>query len=288
MIHSPPSAEIAVIPRGIYRLGSDDHYPEEAPVRSVAVERFGLETRLVTNAQFERFVAATGWVTVCERITPVGSAVFTMSDGPVDLRRPDLWWRFVEGACWKHPTGPDSDLTGRSEHPVVHVTLEDALAYAAWAGRRLPSEAEWEAAAQGGLADQPYAWGSELEPSGVPMAHVWRGAFPWWSADDATPGPARVGSYPANGYSLFDMIGNVWEWTADAFGAHERAGSCACSNAGGAADFQVLKGGSFLCSPDYCARYRPAARIGLSPETSSQHIGFRCAVDLPPDPEALR
>ncbi len=282
MIHDPPSAEIAVIPRGVYRLGSDDHYSEEAPVRSVAVERFGLEMRPVTNARFERFVAATGWVTVCERITPAGSAVFAMTEGPVDLRRPELWWRFVEGACWRHPTGPGSDLTGKSDHPVVHVTLEDALAYAAWAGRRLPTEAEWEVAARGGLVDQPYAWGSDLEPAGVPMAHIWRGAFPWWTADEATPAPAPVGAYPANGYGLFDMIGNVWEWTADAFGAHDRAGGCGCSKITPASDFRVLKGGSFLCSPDYCARYRPAARMGLSSETSSQHIGFRCAVDLPP------
>ncbi len=136
--------------------------------------------------------------------------------------RPDLWWRFIEGACWKHPTGPGSDLAGKSHHPVVHVTLEDALAYAAWAGRRLPSEAEWEAAARGGLVAQPYAWGSDLEPAGVPMAHVWRGSFPWWTADDQTPSVRAVGSCPANGYGLFDMVGNVWEWTADGFDAHDR------------------------------------------------------------------
>jgi sulfatase modifying factor 1 len=238
VIHSPPSADIATIPSGLYRLGSDDHYREEAPVRSVAVARFGIETHLVTNAEFERFVSATGWVTACERSTPAGSAVFAMTDGPVDLRRPDLWWRFVEGACWKHPTGPESDLSGKADHPVVHVTLEDALAYAAWAGRRLPSETEWETAARGGLPDQPYAWGPELDPAGLPMAHIWRGAFPWWTADDETPGPRPVGSYPANGYGLFDMIGNVWEWTADPFVAPGRTGGCGCSNAEASADFR--------------------------------------------------
>ena len=287
MIHAALSAAVAVIPGGVYQLGSDDHYREEAPVRSVRVNAFGLETRPVTNADFARFVAATGWITACERLTPAGSAVFVMTDGPVDLHRPDAWWRFVEGACWRRPLGPGSDLEGLTDHPVVHVALEDARAYAGWAGRRLPTEAEWEVAARGGLIDQPYAWGADFIPDGQAMAHVWNGAFPWWSQGLQAPAPCAVGRYPANGYGLYDMIGNVWEWTEDRFErATERSG-CGCSTAAASSDLHTLKGGSFLCSPDYCARYRPAARIGLSPETSSQHIGFRCAVDLPPTAEAL-
>lgn len=287
MIHSPPSAALCVIPGGVYSLGSDDHYPEEAPVRQVRVEAFGLEVRPVTNGEFARFVAATGWITACERLQPAGSAVFAMTRGPVDLHRPDQWWRFVEGACWSRPTGPGSDLDGLDDHPVAHVALEDARAYAAWAGRRLPSEAEWEAAARGGLIGQTYAWGAELEPDGRAMAHIWNGAFPWWSHDDRVPAPCATGLYPANGYGLFDMIGNVWEWTEDRFARASAGTGCGCSNATPPADLQTLKGGSFLCSPDYCARYRPAARIGLSPETSSQHIGFRCAADLSPFEEVL-
>ena len=282
MIHSQPSAALCVVPGGLYALGSDDHYREEAPVRQVRVAAFGLETHPVTNADFARVVAATGWITACERLTPAGSAVFAMTSGPVDLRRTDLWWRFVEGACWNRPTGPGSDLEGLDDHPVVHVALEDARAYAAWAGRRRPTEAEWEAAARGGLTGQTYAWGAELEPGGRSMANIWTGAFPWWSQDDRAPAPCAVGRYPANGYGLFDMIGNVWEWTDDRFARAGGGACCGCSTPAETRDLHTLKGGSFLCSPDYCARYRPAARIGLSAETSSQHIGFRCAVDLPP------
>jgi formylglycine-generating enzyme required for sulfatase activity len=289
VIHNKPLAVLSIIPGGLYTLGSDDHYGEEAPARKVRIEAFGLETQPVTNAEFARFVAATGWITVCERLKPAGSAVFAMTPGPVDLHRPDLWWRFAEGACWNRPTGPGSDLEGLSHHPVVHVALEDARAYAAWAGRRLPTEPEWEAAARGGLVGQPYAWGAELEPDGRAMAHIWKGAFPWWSHDDQVPGPCAVRLYPANGYGLFDMIGNVWEWTDDRFTRAAEGSGCGCSSSSSSTPTEphTLKGGSFLCSPDYCARYRPAARIGLSPETSSQHIGFRCAMDLPPIEEAM-
>ena len=287
MIHARPSAAVAVIPGGIYQLGSDDHYAEEAPVRTARIGTFGLETHPVTNADFTRFVAATDWVTACEKMAPAGSAVFAMTEGPVDLHQPGAWWRFVEGACWSSPRGPNSNLAGLANHPVVHVALEDARAYAAWAGRRLPTEAEWEVAARGGLVGQTYAWGADLAPEGQPMAHIWDGAFPWWSQDQDPPGPCAVGRYPANDYGLHDMIGNVWEWTHDRFNRTAEGSSCGCSTPSASAALHTLKGGSFLCSPDYCARYRPAARIGLSRETTSQHIGFRCAVDLPLIDEAL-
>ena len=287
MIHTRPSAAISVIPGGVYQLGSDDHYREEAPVRSVRVTAFGLETHPVTNADFALFVAATGWITASEQLTPAGSAIFAMTAGPVDLHRPDAWWRFVDGACWSRPSGPASNLAGLAHHPVVHIALEDARAYAAWAGRRLPTEAEWEVAARGGLIGQPYAWGLDIAPDDRPMANIWNGAFPWWSQGDHAPGPSAIGQYPANGYGLYDMIGNVWEWTEDRFGASSGKTGCGCSTSAPSSVLHVLKGGSFLCSPDYCARYRPAARIGLSPETTSQHIGFRCAVDLSPIDETL-
>ena len=265
------------IPAGRYRIGSDVHYPEERPARAVEVAAFRIDPTPVTNEAFARFVAATGHVTAAETAQPAGSAVFVMTDGPVDLRDPSNWWRFVTGATWREPEGPGSSIAGRDRHPVVHVGFDDALAFARWSGKRLPTEAEWEVAARGGLADAEYAWGDELAPGGHLMANVWSGAFPWYFARQGRPGTTPVGSFPANGYGLFDMIGNVWEWTASA--AHP-PGTCSCAppREAGAA-FVVLKGGSFLCAAEYCARYRPAARIPLTRDSTTMHVGFRCASD---------
>jgi sulfatase modifying factor 1 len=264
------------IPAGRYRVGSDDHYPEERPARVVDVAAFRIDATPVTNRAFAAFVAATGYVTVAEHAEPPGSAVFSMTAGPVDLHDPSHWWRFVPGATWREPAGPGSNVAGREEHPVVHVALADAAAFAEWRGARLPNEAEWEAAARGGLADATYAWGEELMPEGRLLANVWTGAFPWYFAC-GTPGTTAVGTFPPNGHGLVDMIGNVWEWTSSPFAAAE-AGACACAvGATTAANRVALKGGSFLCAAEYCARYRPAARLGLTPESTAMHVGFRCA-----------
>jgi formylglycine-generating enzyme required for sulfatase activity len=265
------------IPAGRYRVGSDAHYPEERPARTVEVAAFRIDRTPVTNAEFARFIAETGHVTAAERADPSGSAVFTMTRGPVDLRDPSQWWRFVGGTSWRAPEGPASDLEGREDHPVVHVAWLDAVAFARWSGKRLPTEAEWEVAARGGLADGEFAWGDELAPGGRLMANVWSGAFPWYFARDGRPGTTRVGSYPANRLGLHDMIGNVWEWTASRW-QPARACSCAPPGADGPEQF-VLKGGSFLCAAEYCARYRPAARIALTRDSTTLHAGFRCAAD---------
>jgi formylglycine-generating enzyme required for sulfatase activity len=266
---------------GRYRVGSDAHYPEERPARAVAVAAFLIDRTPVTNAAFAQFVAATGWVTAAERAEPPGSALFAMSAGPVDLRDPSRWWRFVAGASWRAPLGPGSSIAGREHHPVTHVALADALAYARWRDARLPTEDEWEVAARGGRDGEPYAWGEELAPEGRLMANVWTGSFPWYFARAGAPGTTAVGSYPPNGYGLVDMIGNVWEWTRTPM--HEPK-PCGCTppplEGSAAADTMlVLKGGSFLCAGEYCARYRPAARIALTPDSTTAHVGFRCAAD---------
>ncbi len=262
-----------VIPAGHYRLGSDVHYSEERPVREVWLDAFAIEAAPVTNAAFAAFVADTGWVTQAERLDPPGSGVFVQSAGPIPLNDPSLWWRFEAGACWNRPQGAGSDLVGKDQHPVVHVTLEDAAAYAAWRGLGLPTEAQWEAAARGGLVGADYGWGDEFQPSDTLMANVWTGSFPWWFARGEGPGPSRAGAYPANGYGLYDMIGNVWEWTSSPFAKPSAQTCCTPLDEG----VQVtLKGGSFLCAAEYCERYRPAARMGLPAFTSMAHIGFRC------------
>jgi len=275
-------AELVAIAGGSFRLGSDEHYPEERPARVVAVRAFRIAATPVTNRAFAEFVAATGWVTVAERARPPGSALFAMSAGPVDLRDPSQWWRFGAGACWRAPEGPGSDLAGREDHPVVHVGLADAQAYAAWRGLRLPREAEWEVAARGGLEGATYAWGEELMPAGRLLANIWTGAFPWHFARAGRPGTSPVGSFAPNGYGLSDMIGNVWEWTTSPFGAAASEGApprpCSCSPPA-AGELLTLKGGSYLCAGEYCARYRPAARIGLTPDSTTAHVGFRCAAD---------
>ena len=298
----PPSEGMAWIPGGPFRMGSDAFYPEERPAHRVAVDGFWMDVHLVTNADFHRFVEATGYVTVAERtpdpadypdadpaVLVPGSLVFRRPPGPVSLRDPRAWWAYVPGACWCHPEGPGSTLDGRAEHPVVHVAYEDAEAFAAWAGKSLPTEAEWERAARGGLDGAVYAWGDDAAPEGRMMANTWQGAFPWQNlAEDGYEGTSPAGVFPPNGYGLYDVTGNVWEWTADFFRPRhpgEAAKACCTprnprvASPGGPAEAiprRVVKGGSHLCAPSYCLRYRPAARQGEAVDTSTGHIGFRC------------
>ncbi|WP_433613183.1 formylglycine-generating enzyme family protein [Prescottella agglutinans] len=289
-------------------MGSDRHYPEEGPAHRVAVDAFAIETRQVTNAQYARFVADTGYVTVAERPldpaeypgAPVenlvpGSMVFVGTTGPVDLRHLSQWWRWTPGASWRHPEGPRSGLDGREDHPVVHVAHEDARAYAEWAGRALPTEAQWEAAARGGLDQAEFTWGDGAESGNQRLANFWHGDFPW-RADSGYGATSAVASYPPNPYGLYDMAGNVWEWTDDWYGERHGGGQSSCCvprNPRGpaAADSfdprqpqfrvprKVIKGGSFLCADSYCRRYRPAARRPQMIDTGMSHIGFRCVAD---------
>jgi formylglycine-generating enzyme required for sulfatase activity len=276
------------IPAGTFRMGSDAHYPEEGPRREVALDGFWIDTHQVTNREFAAFVRATGYVTVAERpLDPAdfpgapaenlhpGSLVFTPPSGPVDLRHLNLWWRWTVGASWRRPEGARSTLDGREEHPVVHVAYEDAEAYAAWAGRRLPTEAEWEYAARGGLDGAVYTWGDE--PEREPRANYWHGDFPW-RPEPGYGATTPVGSFGPNGYGLFDMAGNVWEWTSDWYGGSERA-SLDPGQPQFAVPRKVLKGGSFLCADSYCLRYRPAARRPQMIDTGMSHIGLRCVRD---------
>jgi formylglycine-generating enzyme len=291
---------------GSYIMGSDDHYPEEAPAHGVAVDGFWIDACPVTNQQFSAFVAATGYRTLAEsppdpaaypgilpHMTKPGSLVFTPTLRPVDLSNSSLWWRFEFGADWRHPTGPRSGIEGLENHPVVHVAYEDALAYTSWRGCSLPTEAEWEYAARGGLAEATYAWGNELQPQSKPLANYWQGQFPWQNlATEGFAGTSPVRAFPPNGYGLFDMIGNVWEWTTDWFEPRHPAPCCVPRNPRGAAEHKsydpctpdiriprrVLKGGSYLCAPNYCQRYRPAARYPQPIDTSTSHVGFRCVL----------
>ena len=298
------------VPAGEYRMGSDHHYPEEAPAHPVEVDGFWMDASPVTNAQFREFVEATGHVTFCE-IAPdasdypgadpamlvPASVVFVPPAHRVALGDHYQWWQFVPGANWRHPEGPDSSLKRRDDHPVVHVAYADIEAYAQWAGKQLPTEAEFEWAARGGGGDSEYAWGDELAPGGKHRANTWQGEFPWQNlAEDGHVGTSHVGAYPANAYGLYDLIGNVWEWTCDWFSARHPAPAakacCIPSNPrGGARDAsydpaqphiriprKVMKGGSHLCAPNYCRRYRPAARMSQPVDTSTSHLGFRCVV----------
>jgi formylglycine-generating enzyme required for sulfatase activity len=262
-------------------MGSNDHYPEEAPAHRVRVEGFWIDRYAVTNARFATFVADTGYRTAAERAAD--SVVFTPPTRPVPLIDHLAWWSLVRGADWRHPRGPGSDLSGLDEHPVVHVDWADATAYATWAERSLPSEAEWEYAARGGGRGTEYAWGDQLTPGGVHMANVWQGDFPIQNlAADGYDWTAPVGAFPPNGYGLYDMIGNVWEWTADLYATHQEAVHACCGPAdgspGGGTPRRVMKGGSFLCAPNYCRRYRPAARMAQEVDTSTCHLGFRCVI----------
>ena len=305
---------MSLIPGGTYWMGSEDFYPEERPVHQVTVDGFWMDTTAVTVAEFRRFVKATGHVTTAEIATDPadypdadpallvpGSLVFTSPPGPVSLDDYTQWWSFTPGADWRHPEGADSNIGGRERHPVTHVSYFDAQAYAAWAGKELPTEAEWEFAARGGLDRQAYVWGDHDSPGGRPGGNVWQGQFPWENLlEDGYERTAPVGKFRPNGYGLFDMAGNVWEWTADHYTsdhAHSSknvapASSC-CIPRNPRAEFatealagepyarRVIKGGSHLCAPNYCLRYRPAARQGESEESSTCHVGFRCIIRIP-------
>jgi formylglycine-generating enzyme len=277
---------------GAFTMGAESFYPEERPVRRVAVEGFWIDRYPVTIADFRQFVADTGHVSLAERapdpadypgadpagVVP-GSLVFQGTRGPVDMRDVRSWWSYVRGATWRHPEGPGSRIAGRQDHPVVHVGWEDATAYAVWAGKALPTETEWEYAARGGLEGAAYAWGDEPEPAGRHMANTWQGEFPWQNlGTDGYEHTSPVGAFPPNGYGLFDVTGNVWEWTADRWSNHTTRPCCAPHASGERFERRVIKGGSHLCAPSYCLRYRPAARQGEAVDTSTSHIGFRCVV----------
>jgi len=296
------------IPGGTFTMGSDAHYPEEAPAHRVSVRPFHMDRYTVTNAEFARFVAATGYVTLAERpadpadypgakpemLVP-SSVMFSKPLHRVDLRNYYNWWIYVAGADWRHPQGPESSLDGLAQHPVVHVAFEDAQAYATWVGKALPTEAEWEFAARGGLEGAEFSWGDEFTPGGRYMANTWQGEFPWQNlVEDGYEGTAPVGKFPPNGYGLHDMAGNVWEWTTDWYQDHGKIRKACCTldnprggEAEGSHDPQspavriprkVMKGGSHLCAPNYCRRYRPAARMPQAIDTSTCHLGFRCIV----------
>jgi formylglycine-generating enzyme required for sulfatase activity len=285
---------MAPIPGGAFDMGDERFYPEEAPVRRVEVEAFWMDERQVTAADYRRFVRDTGYVTLAERpLDPAaypdadpellvpGALVFRKTQGPVGLDDYRRWWEYVPGAYWKRPGGPGTTVNGRDRHPVVQVAYEDAEAYAAWAGKELPTEAEWELAARGGLERAVFSWGDDHFPDGQAMANTWQGEFPWQNLMfDGYEGTAPVGSFPPNGYGLYDMCGNVWEWTTDWFQARDVTSSpcCAPVTSGGEFPRKVMKGGSHLCAPNYCLRYRPAARQGEAIDTSTGHIGFRCIV----------
>jgi len=307
---APVPEEMRWVPGGTFRMGSEDFYPEERPVHQVAVDGFWIDRHPVTVGQFRQFVRQTGYRTVAERpLAPEeypaadpkllipGSLVFRKTSGPVDLRDYRNWWEYVPGACWKRPGGPGTSIRGREHHPVVQVACEDAEAYARWAGKQLPTEAEWEYAARGGLDGAVFAWGDEHVPGGKPMANTWQGEFPWQNLRlDGYEGTSPVGSFPPNGYGLFDMTGNVWEWTADWYAPrHPDAAASPCcvpsnprvsstersfaaGQPGAHIPRRVIKGGSHLCAPNYCLRYRPAARQPQMIDTSMAHLGFRCVI----------
>jgi formylglycine-generating enzyme len=303
--------DMVQIPSGRFRMGSAAFYAEEAPVRELGVDAFAIDRGPVTVAQFASFVEETGYLTVAERapdpadypdadpaLLVKGSAVFHPTPGPVPLDDPTRWWAYVPGTNWRHPWGPNSDNSERQHHPVTHVAYEDAEAYAKWAGKTLPSEAEWEYAARGGLDGSIFAWGDEERPGGELMANAWQGEFPWRNTGaKGWRGTSPVGLFPANGYGLYDMTGNVWEWTTDYYSPQgagvQQIRSACCTppmnpriqtpdssydvgRPGAHIPRRVIKGGSHLCAPSYCLRYRPAARQPEAVDTSTSHIGFRC------------
>jgi len=295
--------DLVELPAGEFRMGATGFYPEEAPVHTVSVGAVAVERHPVTNAQFAEFVHATGYRTVAERpmdpalypgVAPEdlvpGSLVFRATPGPVNLADWRQWWDWEPGACWRAPFGPGSDAADIPDHPVVQVAYPDAAAYAAWAGRRLPTEAEWEYAARGGSATV-YAWGDEPQPGGRLMANTWQGRFPYRN-DGALgwAGTSPVGIFPPNDFGLFDMIGNVWEWTTTPYSGRghvpgtPKSSCCPVPAEPDPSVTQTLKGGSHLCAPEYCHRYRPAARSPQSQDSSTTHIGFRCVLTLQRSP----
>jgi formylglycine-generating enzyme required for sulfatase activity len=298
------------VPSGTFRMGSDQHYPEEAPAHRVSVDGFWMDRAPVTNREFRKFVNATGYVTFAEippdpkdypgalpNMLKAASLVFEPPKGPVDLHNWASWWTFKRGANWRRPYGPRSSISGLDDHPVVHVAYRDAQAYAKWGGKELPTEAEWEFAARGGLDGAEFAWGEEFTPDGRHMANTWQGEFPRENLRlDGYERTSPASAFPPNGYGLYDMIGNVWEWTTDWWSfKHEADAPKACcvpqNPRGGREESsydpsqpnikiprKVLKGGSHLCAPNYCRRYRPAARHAEAVDTSTSHVGFRCII----------
>lgn len=305
---TPPHPDMRFIPGGTFPMGSDAHYPEEAPVHRVTVAAFWVDDAPVTNVQFADFVRSTGYVTYAQippnadeypgalpEMLRAGSLVFSPPRRAVDLRDWSQWWSFTFGAYWRRPYGPNSSIADHGNHPVVHVAYQDVEAYAKWCGKELPTEAEWEFAARGGLDGAEFAWGAEFTPAGRHMANTWQGNFPHENlVSDGYKRTSPVKTYAANGYGLYDMIGNVWEWTTDWYSPrHAEDAKKACcipqNPRGGPKEDsfepcnpqipiprKVLKGGSFLCAPNYCRRYRPAARHAQPIDTSACHIGFRC------------
>ncbi len=304
---TPPG--MAWIPQGTFPMGNDQ-IDDESPVHSVLLEGFWMDATEVTNAQFRSFVEATGYVTTAERAVDLdeimaqlpegtepppnemlapGSVVFTPPSRAVGLNNHSQWWSWVTGANWQHPEGPDSDLKGREDHPVVQVSWDDAVAYATWAGKRLPTEAEWERAARSTIEGKPFIWGDQPPDEAFTPANIWQGSFPDQNtATDGFEGTAPVASFPPNGYGLFDMGGNVWEWCSDWYRPGYEDTQSNVSPQGPATSFdpaeptipkRIMRGGSFLCSDVYCTGYRPSARMKSSPDTGLAHTGFRCAMD---------
>jgi sulfatase modifying factor 1 len=304
------TTQMVFVPGGTFRMGSDRHYPEEAPVHRVTVGSFWMDRIPVTNRQFRKFVEATGYVTFPEiapdpkdypgalpHMLKPGSLVFRPPNHPLDLDDFANWWAFKFGANWRRPYGKGSSIRGLDNHPVVHIAYRDAEAYAAWAGKALPTEAEWEFAARGGLDGAEFAWGDEFTPAGHHMANTWQGQFPLRNlAEDGFERTSPVEAFPPNGYCLYDMIGNVWEWTTDWYSSRHTGDApkacCIPENPRGGREDQsydpsqsqiriprkVLKGGSHLCAPNCCRRYRPAARYPQPIDTSTCHVGFRCVL----------
>jgi formylglycine-generating enzyme required for sulfatase activity len=309
-LEAPTIDNMVRIPGGTFRMGSDKHYPEEAPVHTVSVDGFWIDKHPVTNREFREFVRATGYVTTAEIVPDAkdypnalphmlyaGSLVFVPPDRPVNLKDWSNWWTFLKGANWRHPYGSKSSINGLDNHPAVHVSFADAEAYARWIGKELPTEAEWEFAARGSLDQAEFAWGEEFAPGGTQMANTWQGEFPLQNlAADGFERTSPVNAFPPNGYGVSDMIGNVWEWTTDWYApkhpADTKKACCIPENPRGGREDEsfdpcqpqiriprkVLKGGSHLCAPNYCRRYRPAARHAQPVDTSTSHLGFRCVV----------
>lgn len=296
------------IPAGRFSMGSNDFYPEEGPVREVHVDAFSIDVFTVTNRDYAEFVDATEYVTIAERplnpddfpgapldaLVP-GALVFHKTDGPVDLRDWSQWWSYVPGASWKHPEGPGTTVESRLDHPVVHIAYEDAEAYASWAGKRLPTEAEWEYAARGGVDGAAFVWGEEMEPGGKPAANTWQGEFPWQNlVTDGYERTAPVGMFPPNGYGLYDMAGNVWEWTSDWYRPDTyslRATAAPIKNPQGPGSSydpaepgtkkKVQRGGSFLCSEHYCSRFLVGSRGRGEIHSASSNLSFRLVRSTP-------
>ncbi len=294
------------LPGGSFEMGSDAFYADEKPVRRVTVDPFAIAEHPVTNNEFAAFVDGTGYVTEAEKppdpwmypganttdLVP-GALVFTMTPGPVDLNDYTKWWRWVPGASWRHPLGPESSIDDLGDHPVVQVSYADAAAYCAWTGSTLPTEEEWEFAARGGLAGADFTWGDHDPQETEPVANTWQGRFPFENTEiDGHARTSPVGSYPPNGFGLFDMAGNVWEWTVSWYVSVRQQTACCAPHAPRREDSydpssdvkiprKVVKGGSHLCTPQYCYRYRPAARQPQTIETATSHLGFRAVVRAP-------